>query len=320
MAFRTRTGRVVAVGHGTMVLSQLFWWVVLLLLVLVALAQLLGATVLWVPEQIPWAPDGRPGTVAATINDTAAALMQLAMTFSLIDVGCGFTIFISATSGWGPQKTVRLRDYASAAVSSLTGRWFLFGALIAALLSVELQRPAETSRTVVSLICLGLLITVWIMVLRGIRRITATNRAQPYFSGLTDDQKDLAENPWPTRVKPTFPDPELTGSEDDAMRYARRAHRIARLHEWIGGGVIALSTAVLGAAVAQFFVPSGDVAPWITSIVALLVLALGYAIHRRGSQYNRLREQFEQAAAKLREETDRVRGGVVGWMRALLGL
>ncbi|MDQ0613539.1 hypothetical protein QF046_001180 [Microbacterium sp. W4I4] len=305
-----------------MILSQVVWWITLMAVLLVALFQLFGATILWVPEYIPWPLGGSAAEVATTVNRTAASFVQVVLTLGLIEGACGFTAFISATNPHGPHKTVRMRDYASATFQSLTGRWFLFGAMLAVLLSIELQRSAETRRAIVSLVLLGLLITVWILVLNGIRRITATNRSAPYFSGMTDDQKALAENPWPTRSKPTFPVPGQTGSMDDALRYARRAHSIARLHEWIGGGIIALATAVLGAAVAQFFLPVGDVSPWIISIVALVALGLGYAIHRRGGQYNRLREQFAHTAEALNQATANsgpVDRGLRGWIRRLLG-
>lgn len=305
-----------------MILSQVLWWLVLLPLACIALAQLLGAAVLWVPESIPWPLGGRSTEVARTSNSLAASVAQVVMTFLLIEAGCGFTAFITAAKPPATQKAVRVRDQASAALHSVTGRWFLFAAAMAALLSIELPRPADTARTSICLVILGLLIAAWIGVLRGIQLISATNRREPFFSGLTDEQKVLAENPWPTRSKPTFPHPGQLGSVDDALRYARRAHDIARLHEWIGGGIIALATAVLGAAAAQFFLPISDISPWITALIALAAMGLGYAIHQRGGQYSRLRERFEHSAEILKQahldarSSDR---GVRGWIRRLLG-
>lgn len=310
MAFKTRSGRTAAVGRGAMIVGMALWWVVLAEIVLAALAVGAGAWGDWAAGES--LADGDYFFLLAV--ETATSLVTLALALHLVAVGWTLPVFV------GPKS--RIRDFVAAGVRSRTGWWFLSSAALLGSLRIALSWPASDAQLLVMIGLLVAWIAVWIIVLRGLRMIAHADRQQAYFEGMTESEKQVADNPWPSLATPGYLDVDRLESAEDADRYAHRAADTARVHDWLGGGVMVLATALLGAAVSRFFETS-ESAPWVWVAVSLLAVAFGYAVQRRGRAYHRLRESYEKASAELtaRENARPTtwRGRFAQSMRVLLG-
>lgn len=260
------------------------WWVTLAEIALAGLALSAGA---W----SGWAQTGSPaeGDYLAAI-ETSTALVNLAFVMHVVAFGWALPIFVGPTS--------RIRDLAAAGLRSHTGRWFLISAALTGSLQIALWQPASVAQFILTLCLFAALTIVWILVLHGLRMIARTDRREAYFEGMSEREKRLADNPWPALATPGYLDIDHLNSADDADRYAHRAADAARMHDWIGGGIMVLSTALLGAAVSRFFEAS-EPTLWIWVAVSLLGVGLGYAVQLRGRAYHRLRESYEKASAEL---------------------
>ncbi len=284
MAFKTRSEHTAAVGHITMRASLALWWMILIQLTLILVVMVVGA---W----SAWASGGSPleGDFVVS-SETAAELANLALMTHLPVFALALGSFI------GPAN--RLRDHAVAAMRSHTGRWFLLSAALTVALILTLKTEPSVVQALVEMALLAGLIAVWCFVLRGVRSIARSDDAVPYFECMEEAEKEAADSPWPSRPIQGFPDPAEMMSTADADRYARRAADIARLHDWLGQGLFVVSTAFLGAAVAQVF-EAGHLVPWIWAGLSLMGAAAGYAVQRRGRAYHRIQEEFEKTSAEL---------------------
>lgn len=284
MAFKTRTGRTAAIGRITMNLSVVLWWIVLVELILITLALSAGAWSGWLSTGSPIKGDFR------VASETAAELANLVLITHLPEFGMAIAVFA------GPKN--RLRDQAAAAMQSRTGRWFMLSSALTIALLVTLRAAPSAGQAFLAAALLVSLVCVWWVVLRGVRSIARSDDAAPYFEGMSEQEKVLADSPWPSRPIKGFLDLDLLVTSADADRYAHRAADIARMHDWLGGGLFVVSTAFLGAAVAQLF-EAGSTSPLVWAGLSLLGAAGGYAVQRRGRVYHRMQEEYERAGAEL---------------------
>lgn len=185
----------------------------------------------------------------------------------------------------------RMRDQIAAALDSRTA-WAAVLSIIAVLaLAVVVRLPSGDSRDIAFSALTLSLILLDVLVHRGLCRLIASNRKVPYFEGMTEQQKRVADRPWPNWVRPSFPLPTALMSRADAQRYARRANDIALLHEWIGTGLVIVFSAFVGTTVLGM-INSKDPSAQLPMFLVLGFVALGIWLQRRARSYRRLAESF----------------------------
>ncbi|MGM1018252.1 MAG: hypothetical protein ACQEW8_12025 [Actinomycetota bacterium] len=285
MAFTTRTGRVVAIGNGSMVVALVLWWVSIVFLLLP-----IGTSVAWLlwmawPARRAEIEGLLPGALAASI--TALSMILMLRMFTTLPMMGAFI---------GPDGL--LRDHVRATVQSRTARKLILGGIIAVALMTIMQVPFGPPR---ALLIIGLtlaLVLVDVLTTRGLLRIARSVRSAPYLSGMIEEQKVIADRPWPTRPKPSFPETTSLDDAADSRRYARRATDIAQIHEWTGAGLIVVFSAFVGTAISPLW-ESQEPGPPIPMLIVLGLLAFGFWLQRRGRSYRRLSDAFEARAAEI---------------------
>ena len=279
MAFTTRKkGRTVAIGHGSLVTARTLWGLSSVLL-LVPLAVVVLAVVQAARPELESALD-RP--LASLVSASLAALALIFM-MRVFAGTCGIGTFA------GPSG--RVRDQIGSALGSQTA-WAAVLSIIAVLALVVVTRlPSSDSRDIAFIALVLSLILLDVLVHRGLRRLGASNRKVPYFAGMTEQQKRVADRPWPTWERPSFPSPKTLMSRADAQRYARRANDIALLHEWIGTGLVVVFSAFVGTTILGM-VESKDPSGQLPMLLVLGFVALGIWLQRRARSYRRLADSF----------------------------
>lgn len=236
-------------------------------------------------------------------------------------------LLLLAASGMAfvsPRNTVR--DRIRMLWRSRTGRWCALSVALAFALLVLTRYPIGDTRpfttTVLSVALAGTLILGG----RGLTRIYRSNRAVPYFEGMTEHEKTLADQPRSEAVRPSFPLPESALTADDAYRYARRAKTITETHVWVGGALIVIFSAFIGTSIVAMW-ESMEFTAWIPVYLVLGALAIGFWIQRRARAYDDLRKRFtaraealeiEAEAAAAAAQKQAARGAGLGPVAALL--
>lgn len=201
----------------------------------------------------------------------------------------------------GPRN--RVRDHVPILFHSRTARWCALSWMLTFALIMAIKVPFGPPRAYVILALCAALIVSMIFAGIGLTRVYRTNRRMPYYAGMTEAEKKLADQPRGERKLPSFPDAAAVTSPEDAHRYAGRAKTISETHTWIGAGIIVIFTAFIGTTIAATW-ESKDVTAWIPAYFVLFALALGFWIQRRARSYDQLRESFESRARELEAARD----------------
>lgn len=285
MAFKTSASRTAAIGHGTMSIITVLWW--FSCLTLVAPAALLL-------EYAAWFALPALRTDIENLITLTAQLVFLCL-FSLLVVHA-FLVMITPAVFAGPRNVTR--DRIAILARSRTARWCGASSVLAGAI-VVLPKMLVSDAT--SFVVLALAIAfIWAMIRAalGLSHIYRTNRAAAYFTGMTDAEKNLADQPSTMWERPSFPMPANIYSADDANRYARRAKSIAEAHVWFGAGIVVIVSAFIGTSFSSLWEAS-DPSGWIPAYLVVGTLALGFWIQRRARNYENLRDQFEARGREL---------------------
>lgn len=290
MAFRTRVGQTVAIGHGTMTATLCTWW---------------GATALLI------APIGLvvTGAVWATVSSSRASLEEVLpplYELSRTSLLMSFLMMLSlalvpAFAFAGPDNSDR--DRWMMVIRSTTARWCVLSGALAFGLLMAIQGPF-LKRWLLALILAALLTTSTLRAGILLTLVYRRNREAPYLEGMSEEEKRKSEQNRAARKRPSFPEVSTVGCPDDARRYSRRAAAISNIHTWAGAGVIVVFSAFVGSSLSTL-VESGDSWALIPVYLVLGALALGFWIQRRADQYAALHAEFEARASELEEATRR---------------
>ncbi|MGO4490154.1 hypothetical protein [Microbacterium sp. 2RAF4] len=285
MAFTTRTGRTAAIGTGSMSTS-----IVLMLVSFLGLAAPVAVAVgfaVW----LLW-PEARV---------SMKELLPAALYFAVSVLGLQVIIRAGAACCYlvafvGPQSNVR--NHLRALAQSNTGRYAALAAGVGIVMLPVMKYPFGSARAFVIIGLTVALVSLDILTLRGLTKISRTSRAAPFYEGMNEDEKRIADRPWPTSSRPSFPDPKSVKVAADASRYERRAKDIAELHVWIGAGIILIFTAFVGTSLSASWEKPGP-GTMITVYVVLGFAALGFWLQRRARSYRALADEFAARASDL---------------------
>lgn len=292
MAFTTRTGRTVAIGHGTMTTVVALW---------------IATTLIFV-----WAPILTSALILAWYlpgvdQDFLETAMSSTWGLALICIFIGLMVRTFAVAGGagtyaGPEN--HLRDQFAAIRQARLTKWVLASA-IAALALMIVSRTTFDGRVFV---VTGLMIVIAVadvFSIRGLWKVMRSNRKAAYFEGLTEAQKQKIDRRTGKWNRPSFPSEDLYVSPADARRYARRASDIAKIHEWIGGGLILVFSAFVGTTIPAMW-ESKDPLSQIPVWFVLGFVALGFWLQSRARSYIRLADSLEdRTRSRTRTTIDR---------------
>lgn len=291
MAFKSWAGQTVAIGHGTMTAAASAWSVSCVLLLGPVAVVLAYTTWLTWPSQRPFVEQILPVTLGASL--LALGLLMLIQCFILAAAGLIFA---------GPRN--RIGDRVRMLARSRTARWCAVSTALTVALMIPTRFPFGPSRLLVlAALSIGL---IWAMLAgaRGFAAVYRTNRKAPFFSGMTEAEKQIADNALPELRKPSFPPLNDVESAEEARQYARRARTIAGTHIWGGAAILVIFSAFIVTAFSAVW-ESADPLAWAPSYLVLGALALGFWIQRRSRSYERLHDAFEARAHELDEEMKR---------------
>ncbi|MCE4026779.1 hypothetical protein LXM50_12445 [Microbacterium sp. Au-Mic1] len=284
MAFKTRSGRTVAIGRGAMITARWIWGASSILLI--APLALVVLHLVWFADQ-----DRREVLEPALLSAARTALYLMLM-LMLIRV---FVVLCAMGTFFGPSA--RISDALAAIIQSRTGRWTTLSAA-ATLTLIPILRFQPLSTALITALTL-LLVVMDIFVLRGLRHLSLASRARPFFEGMTEEEKTAAARPWPQGDRPSFPDPTTTESIRDALLYQARATNIALAHSWSGAGIALVFSAFIGSAIVASWTDQGPGTMFLL-ILVLGAVSLGYWLQRRAQSYEGLAERFAARAETLR--------------------
>ncbi|MGH3689349.1 MAG: hypothetical protein ACRDT7_04260 [Microbacterium sp.] len=267
-----------------------------------------GAWLVW-PGARAFAEDALPAALALAI-----AVIGIQLLLRAGAACCYLVAFV------GPRSNVR--NHVAALVQSRTGRYAILATAASVALLPVMKYPFGDARAfvIIFLTCALVVFDVWTF--RGLMRISRTSRAEAFYHGMDEDEKRIADRPWPTSYRPSFPEPSQVASTEDARRYLRRAKDIAELHVWIGAGIIVIFTAFIGTSFSATWEQPGP-GPMIAVYVVLGFTALGFWLQRRARSYRALADDFAARASELenhRSDTQSRRAWLLrGWAGRLLG-
>jgi len=291
MAFKTRYGRTVAVGRGAMLTSLTLWFASMLLAIPSIAPPALVAT--WL--------------VAPTLRTPIERILPEALAVAIVGLSLMFMLraleFLCATAGFiGPRN--RVRDGFAGIFRSRAGQCAIASLVLTLALIGVLQNPFGALRFPIAGALVLTLIFIDSLVFRGLLRISRTSKSAPYFSGMSEEEKDLADRPWPKGSRPSFPDPTSVSVAADALRYARRAEAISQAHTWSGAGIILVFSAFIGNSISAMVTDNGA-GSMPTVMFILGAIALGYWLQRRARSYENLAKSFENRATAIRDQLRR---------------
>ncbi len=267
-----------------------------------------GAWLVW--------PDAR-----AFAEDTLPAALALA----IATIGIQFLLRAGAACCYlvafiGPGNSVR--NHAAALVQSRTGKYAIVATAVSLALLPVMKYPFGDARAFVIIFLTCALIVFDVLTFCGLTRISRTSRAQAFYHGMDENEKRIADRPWPTSRRPSFPEPSEVASAADARRYLRRAKDTAELHVWIGAGIIVVFTAFIGTSLSASWEQPGP-GPMIAVYVVLGFTALGFWLQRRARSYRALADDFAARASDLEAQASRVQSRrarlLHDWADRLLG-
>lgn len=318
MAFKTRRNRSAAVGRGTMITALVLWAFALTQMTFGAVALTAGAVTSWAADGVLTGEEYRDAV------RTASRLVELAIIMSLLSFMVALAAFV------GPQPHIkgrivggeasRVRSLAVAGVESVTGRWFVVATAISVAMLIALAQPSSVNQLIICAALFAAYLALWIVVLRGIRRIAASDNSSAYFEGMSETEKKMADTPLPAFDPPGFVRLDQLKSAADATRYAHRAEDLARMFDWIGRSIGVLAAAVLGWLVSTWF---SEPVSWssIGVLAALASVLVGFGLERWARAYGRLQEQYEDVSLELAARVDAEmvpkRGGLRRRLRSL---
>lgn len=271
-----------AIGTGALY-GWFLLWLLSALLLLVPLSFSIGLAFWFAwPAARPWIDEQLVAAITASLAAVGLSIMMRT-----------FVVIFGAGTFVGPAN--HLRDIAAAAAQSRTLRRSVLSAGLMFTLGWVLQ--TDVGGPVRPFLILGTstaLIVLDVLILRGVAHIFITNRRSPYFDGMSEPQKQIADRPWPALLGSSFPDSRARISALDAARYRRRALAIARAHEWTGAGLILIFSAFVGTAATASWESREpySIAPM---FVVLGLVAVGFFIQRRARSYRTLAASFEDA-------------------------
>ncbi|KJQ54333.1 hypothetical protein RS85_01935 [Microbacterium sp. SA39] len=229
------------------------------------------------------------------------AALPYALAFAITALGAQFMLRAGTAVCWltafvGPKNLVR--DHFAASARSRTALLAVVAVALTFVLIAILRYPFGDARPFLIIGATGVLIALDIATVRGVLRIARTSRSAAFFDGMTEAEKRAADRPWPVRSRPSFADPSVIESVEDARRYARRAKDSAELHTWIGAGIIVISTAFIGSSLSAMWENPGPLSTF-SGYTVLGFAALGFAIQRRARSYRALENDFSTRAHVL---------------------
>lgn len=220
----------------------------------------------------------------------------------------------------GPRDSVR--NHLAALLRSRTGRYAILAAVASIVLMALIDYPLGDVHALSVIVLASALIVVDVLAFRGLTHISRTSRAAAFYHDMAEDEKSIADRPWPTSRRPSFPDPSQVASAEDARRYLRRAKDAAELHVWTGAGIIVVFTAFIGTSLSATWEQPGP-GPMIAVYVVLGFTALGFWLQRRARSYRALADDFAARASDLEAQAahvQSVRSGLLhDWAGRLLG-
>lgn len=290
MAFKTRSGRTVAVGTGAMTTAIAVTLCSMLFLLLPSGVAIGFAALLLFPDSRDLLE--QPISYALAFAITGLGFLLLLRTIAL---ACGLTAFVGS-------KYV-LRDHLSAIGQSRTGQLAATSAFATLTLMIAMKFPFGESRLYAVILLTIALIWIEVVLVRCLRRIGISNRKRAYYEGMSDDEKKRADRPRVRPLRPSFPDPSKLTSAEDAGRYQRRADDVAELHTWIGAAIIVIFTAFVGASISGFIEGAGPISA-LSMYVVLGFIGLGFWIQRRARGYRALSEDFANRRQELELELE----------------
>ncbi|WP_262003113.1 hypothetical protein [Microbacterium sp. Mcb102] len=309
MAFKTRAGRTVSIGTGSMstsIVLMMFSFVGLVAPAAVSLG--FGAWLVW-PDARAFAEDTLPAALALAI-----AVIGIQLLLRAGAACCYLVAFI------GPRNNVR--NHAAALARSRTGRYAILATAVSLALLPIMKYPFGDPRAFVIIFLTCALIVFDVLAFRGLTRISRTSRAEAFYDGMEEDEKRIADRPWPTSRRPSFPEPSQVASAEDARRYLRRAKDAAELHVWIGAGIIVIFTAFIGTSFSAIWEHPGP-GPMIAVYVVLGFTALGFWLQRRARSYRALADDFAARASELEDHSSHMQSRrarlLHDWANRILG-
>ncbi len=285
MAFKTRTGRTIAVGHGTMLAALSTWRT--------GMVSLLGPTgvvllyVVWftAPSTRSWVNWALPYALALSLLGLLAFLL-VALTF-----GTAFgAMFV------GPHNNNR--DHLMALLESRTARWGVLVSLLLILLMPALRFPFGEFRFIAIATLTVALCFASVRVDRGLACLTRASGATAYYEGMSPAEKALLGKGGAALAGKSFPHPEELEEATDARLYAGRAHGISEGMTWAGAGLIFVFSAFIGMTISAMW-ESRDPVTQFPAFIVLGFVALGFWLQRRARQFQRLADAFERRSDEL---------------------
>ncbi len=287
MAFKTRSGRTVALGTGTVATAQ----ALTVLSILISLVPVIVSAML-----VAWFVnlDARTAIEEALPSAYAVAITFLGVVL-MLQIFAGVTLL---TGFIGPRN--RLRDQVLAVLESRTGRIALLGFAIGIALVIAFRFPLGAGRNYFIIGLPVALTAVYVFLFIRLLRIALSNKRTAYFEGMTPLEKRIAGRTWSPTRHPDFPDLVRIEDAEDARRYARRAHDAAELHTWLGAGIIVIFSAFVGTSISWSWEDPEASSP-VPMLLVLGFLALGFWIQRRAGSFRDMERALQARASELEQ-------------------